>query len=366
MAGMRWILLSVVVFVCQYKTRCTWAWIASMPRAVSRQRNIRGGSVVTNSPGTRHQATSSQVTDAAPSKLPATAKRKQTSKKKTSAKLKNAPSKKSSKIKGKSVQKSDAVTKQITKSDKEKKSKKVAAEATAPTATKGKKRRVKKAQKIVHWRNTTDPIHIVPLHNSDPLPSSNTIERIHWVVRGNPLPLRRHRTSRGFVYNPSAPAQESFRNITLTILEEFISQQSSLMKESISSPTTATATATATTSTNGSAGMLPLFPGGQPLAMVILFRMKRPNLHFIGSKRCLSRLRDTAPVALSPTRSDVDNLAKFVLDSLNGILYEDDRQIHSLQVTKLLDTEGPCDGSTEIVCRPLSESDLSSLLNFDK
>ena len=328
-----------------------------MPLAVSRNRNNINGSTFTNNLGTLHQATSSQAIDieSAASKLPATAKRKQkqASKQKASSKTKSISSKKSSKIKGKSVKKSDAMTQRITKLDKENKSKKV---TTKATATRGKKRRVKKAQKIMHWRNTTDPLHIIPVQNKDILSFNNAIQRIHWVVRGNPLPLRRHRTSRGFVYNPSAPAQDSFRNITLNILEESIPRESCLLKESISASTT-------TARTDNSTKMLPIFHAEQPLAMTIVFRMKRPNLHFIGSQRCLSRLRDTAPVALSPTRSDVDNLAKFVLDSLNGLLYEDDRQIHSLQVTKLLDTEDSCDGSTEIVCRPLSESDLSSLLN---
>jgi hypothetical protein len=50
----------------------------------------------------------------------------------------------------------------------------------------------------------------------------------------------------------------------------------------------------------------------------------------------------------------MSQLAKFVLDSLNGLLYEDDQSISSLHVTKLLDNEErDCRGSTEVCLRVL-------------
>jgi Holliday junction resolvase RusA-like endonuclease len=36
--------------------------------------------------------------------------------------------------------------------------------------------------------------------------------------------------------------------------------------------------------------------------------------------------------------ADIDNLCKFVLDALNGILYNDDRQIVTLKASKLFDS----------------------------
>ena len=36
----------------------------------------------------------------------------------------------------------------------------------------------------------------------------------------------------------------------------------------------------------------------------------------------------------SPLTADVDNLAKLVLDSLNGTAWEDDRQVHSIHARK--------------------------------
>eukprot|EP00543_Licmophora_paradoxa_P006569 CAMPEP_0202455834 /NCGR_PEP_ID=MMETSP1360-20130828/13268_1 /ASSEMBLY_ACC=CAM_ASM_000848 /TAXON_ID=515479 /ORGANISM="Licmophora paradoxa, Strain CCMP2313" /LENGTH=60 /DNA_ID=CAMNT_0049075513 /DNA_START=266 /DNA_END=448 /DNA_ORIENTATION=- len=50
---------------------------------------------------------------------------------------------------------------------------------------------------------------------------------------------------------------------------------------------------------------------------------------------------------MAPTsRVDVDNLAKFVLDSLNGVLYHDDRQVVELIAIKRYDNDDMCRGKT--------------------
>ncbi len=56
--------------------------------------------------------------------------------------------------------------------------------------------------------------------------------------------------------------------------------------------------------------------------------MKRPKTHFVSSNPQSGWIRQLYE-GLIPHRSKivVDNLAKFVLDSLNGLLYVDDRQI---------------------------------------
>lgn len=90
--------------------------------------------------------------------------------------------------------------------------------------------------------------------------------------------------------------------------------------------------------------------------------MKRPRNHFVNSKPGPDRLKESSPPQLSTIRTDVDNLTKFVLDSMNGILYDDDRQIMTIHVTKLLDNEDLCMGSTEIHLRPLEDGDLESIL----
>lgn len=55
------------------------------------------------------------------------------------------------------------------------------------------------------------------------------------------------------------------------------------------------------------------------------------------------------PVAVSITfrlpdrrRRDLDNLAKTVLDALNGVAWADDSQIHTLHLRKTIDRADPC------------------------
>lgn len=168
---------------------------------------------------------------------------------------------------------------------------------------------------------------------------------VQFTVRGNPLPLRRHRTSRGFVYNPSAAAQKSFREAVEKIFSTNTDYESALENA-------------------------PIWKSEHALSMAIVFRMKRPKLHFVAGKPGPGRLRLTAPKqSCSNMRTDVDNLAKFVLDSLNGVLYEDDRQIASLHVTKLYDNDMDelCRGSTFVCLRLLHDKDLPQLLanSFD-
>ena len=45
---------------------------------------------------------------------------------------------------------------------------------------------------------------------------------------------------------------------------------------------------------------------------------------------------------------DIDNLAKFVLDGVNNLVYQDDKQVVKLVVHKLFDSECSCDGRTVV------------------
>jgi Holliday junction resolvase RusA-like endonuclease len=191
----------------------------------------------------------------------------------------------------------------------------------------------------------------------------------HCTIRGNPLPLRRHRTRRGFIYNPSAATQLTFRNLILRIIESFSNAPNRQV-------------ASSTQSTNNVIDhpvTIPLWDIDQPIAVSIVFRMKRPNRHFIGNKpfaetttkskkntTAISRLRDTAPKVTCTTsmRTDIDNLAKFVLDSLNNVTYADDKQIVSLHVIKLFDNDmtNQYQGSTTITIRLLHDDDMTTHL----
>lgn len=159
---------------------------------------------------------------------------------------------------------------------------------------------------------------------------------IRFTVRGKPVPLRRHRTSKGFMYNPSAAAQSSFRQVVQDIVWP--------------------------TDSKGKVLTTPLFSEDKYIAMTILFRLRRPKSHFVGGKPGPGRLRPSSPQHLHRSRTDVDNLAKFVLDSLNELLYVDDRQVVSLHATKVLDMEGNCEGATEVCMHSVNEDDVDDFL----
>ena len=51
-----------------------------------------------------------------------------------------------------------------------------------------------------------------------------------------------------------------------------------------------------------------------------------------------------------PVKPDTDNLCKFLLDSLTGVLFEDDAQVVEVHLYKLRDNEGLCEGRMHIEC----------------
>lgn len=92
-----------------------------------------------------------------------------------------------------------------------------------------------------------------------------------------------------------------------------------------------------------------LFAAGDSISTTIQFYIRRPDKDFVSSNRPRAMLKRVAlGRSASPTGPDVDNLAKFVLDALNGLVYPDDRQIVKLVVLKLRDNEGECHGRTVV------------------
>jgi Holliday junction resolvase RusA-like endonuclease len=169
---------------------------------------------------------------------------------------------------------------------------------------------------VLFWHNTSDPT-VFHYYNT-------TLTGLTFRIRGNPLPLQRHRqTRRGFVYNPSLTAQTAFRQVLET----------QLMLET------------------------PLFDDTIPLHMSCRFYMKRSLSDFVAQTRGRPLKASRAATAVSPRTPDVDNLAKFVLDSFNGLLYADDQQIVSLSVKKFRDNEGDCWGYTDVHLSVVSDED---------
>ena len=110
-----------------------------------------------------------------------------------------------------------------------------------------------------------------------------------------------------------------------------------------------------------------IIPRNQPVMIKAWFFLKRPEEDFISRRRVAGRLREEALLDASTVvaiKPDVDNCAKFLLDSLTGALFVDDAQVVSLQMFKLRDTEGLCNGRMQIECSLWTETVESVLPNW--
>lgn len=147
-------------------------------------------------------------------------------------------------------------------------------------------------------------------------------------IEGNPCPLARSRFFNGGFFGPSRSKMIRFKSI---LREALIANH-----------------------VNGGPGGLP-FNG--PVSVKVWFYMKRPNDHFVGRRRASGNLR--FPVAMrcpwssSSRGPDIDNLLKFVLDAMNGIVYRDDGQVAKILAMKPMDNHNECPGRTIIQVQPL-------------
>ena len=94
----------------------------------------------------------------------------------------------------------------------------------------------------------------------------------------------------------------------------------------------------------------PLCPQG-PVKLEVQFHRRLPNTAFRGSDRSrpfAGGRHDEGMMCHDTMRPDMDNLLKFVMDSLNGVLCKDDEQVVKTVAHKLLDTERPCEGRTTV------------------
>ena len=68
---------------------------------------------------------------------------------------------------------------------------------------------------------------------------------------------------------------------------------------------------------------------------------------------------------MAPVKPDIDNLAKFLLDALTGVLFEDDAQVVELQVFKLRDSVGLCNGRVAVYVQVVSNRTPAEIMtNF--
>jgi hypothetical protein len=130
---------------------------------------------------------------------------------------------------------------------------------------------------------------------------------------------------RGFgrpMYNPSHPKLSEFRRL----LVELVSPPSSSL-------------------------ILPFFLSQIPLGAKIVFGLRRPNTHFVNSRRERG-LRATAPKKYVVGKADLDNLVKFTLDAMVGVAFADDDQISRLTCEKVWVEN---DGSTTCIVSRLED-----------
>lgn len=85
--------------------------------------------------------------------------------------------------------------------------------------------------------------------------------------------------------------------------------------------------------------------------------MRRPNSDTTGVPRrikpiVLRRLSGW----LSKKLVDVDNLAKFTMDAMNGVVYPDDKQVVVLVASKLCDNTDECNGRTVVSIQKITDA----------
>ena len=122
-------------------------------------------------------------------------------------------------------------------------------------------------------------------------------------IIGNPISLKRHRHSRWGTYDPSKEDKKIFAE---KVVKKFTQDRPKYKFLS--------------------------FPIQGPIIVHINFHIKRPKSHYRTGKY-EGIVKDKAPIAHT-SKPDIDNLAKFVLDACNNVLWKDDSIIVDLHLVK--------------------------------
>ena len=105
--------------------------------------------------------------------------------------------------------------------------------------------------------------------------------------------------------------------------------------------------------------------GSSLLEMTVVFKMRRPRSHYRNGIAEKERLKPLVNACSSDNydmvtggRVDLDNLTKFVMDSLNEVVYDDDRQVVKLKVLKVYDSDGDGSGGVDLMIRVIDGMEL--------
>ncbi len=158
--------------------------------------------------------------------------------------------------------------------------------------------------------------------------SFNATEMVHVVIHGHPTPQGRprgrRRSGKMIFFNPNHEAHELLKESILDAIRQVVC----LLQD------------------EDEASYFPLFVGH--VGVECIFYFKRPIKHYIGKLRDESKLRMTAVKEFPVGGGDVDNLVKFILDALQGILYMNDKNVIKIVGEKKYTNDE--DERTEIKC----------------
>ena len=158
--------------------------------------------------------------------------------------------------------------------------------------------------------------------------------KLRFTIRGEPCVLQRTRHIGNRVYSPSGAKKQDFQNACKALFAAKSINGQHLFNEFA-------------------------FVDNQHLMIVVIIREKRPQSDFCmsdASHCCKSLMRkESAPCLLGKGHGDIDNYAKFVLDALTGLLYQDDKQVVLLSAARVLDNRDACTGAINIMVKNVTE-----------
>lgn len=102
---------------------------------------------------------------------------------------------------------------------------------------------------------------------------------------------------------------------------------------------------------NGESTTGVVFDTSIPLIVDIGFFLQVPQYMFVNNDRHQGRIKPER-ISSWPTKPDLDNLDKFVLDALQGLIFENDSQVVSQTICKSYDWNPPFSGRNEVHIRP--------------
>lgn len=161
---------------------------------------------------------------------------------------------------------------------------------------------------------------------------------VELLFMGKPIPQARHRQYGKIVVNPNKDQAQKCRDMALQqIRDQYPGNE------------------------------LPLFPY-QGVELKVWFLLPCPDDFFINRDR--TRPKGFLESKIVPAKKpDVDNLLKFLMDGLSGVLFQDDSQVCSVLCHKWSDIMAPFDGRTVVVAKYMDKTfdiDLPKFsYNFD-